>query len=89
MEQKQKQTRKEYMREYKRKQYQQHGEKIKEDNRMYYYKNKNNVSLEKMKEYKCDCFGTVSKLLSCMEYLKQSQPEILDKIMQEYMKELQ
>ena len=81
---KEKQSRKEYMREYKRKQYIANADKIKENNKMYYHKNKNNVSLEKMKEYKGNCFVSVSKIMNNMEILKNDDPPMFKKLINEY-----
>ena len=77
-------NRKEYMREYKKKQYKINSDKIKEDNRMYYYKKQSEVSIEKIKEYKCDNLKTIAKLIICLNKLKDSQPEMLTKVLADY-----
>ena len=47
----QKTSRKEYMRNYKRKEYAEKGEEIRAKNKAYYCKYKNNLSTEQMKKY--------------------------------------
>ena len=72
-----------YIREWKRQDYQKNGDKIKEKNKEYYYKNKANLNLEEMKAYG-EYLPLVSKIISTMNKLKDVKPELLDIIFTKY-----
>lgn len=68
-----------YIREYKRKQYQEKGEQMREKNKAYYYKYKFGLSCEDMKKYDT-LLPLVSKILKNMEELKEKNPTFLKEI---------
>jgi hypothetical protein len=72
-----------YMREYKKKEYQENKEEMKEKNRAYYYKYKFNVTTEDH-----NMFGTylpnVVKIRKEMDYLKEHNPELVKEILKAY-----
>ena len=75
-----------YMREYKRKQYQEKGEEIKNKNKAYYYKYKHNLSSEDMKKY--DIYlPIVARIRKNIDELKAVKPEIVADILNQYLQE--
>ena len=72
-----------YMREYKRKQYKEKGEEIKEKNKAYYYKYKFNMTAEDMKKYDVS-LPLVGKIRKYMDELKIQNPEFVKEIVKHY-----
>lgn len=73
-----------YMREYKRKQYKENTEEIKNKNKAYYYKYKHNLSSEDMKKY--DIYlPIIARIRKNIEELKQLKPELLEEILTPYL----
>jgi hypothetical protein len=73
-----------YMREYKRKQYKENPEVIKEKNRVYYYKYKSNSSSEDMKKYDT-LLPVVVRIRKELDELKSKKPEWLEEILKPYL----
>jgi len=74
---------KKYMREYKRKQYQEKGEEIKNKNKAYYYKYKHNLTSEDMKKY--DIYlPLVARIWKNLDELKAVKPELINDILNPY-----
>jgi hypothetical protein len=73
-----------YMREYKRRQYKEKGDDIKEKNKAYYYKYKYNLSSEEMHKYDT-LLPSVIRLKKELEYLKLKKPDIIFEILQPYL----
>jgi hypothetical protein len=72
-----------YMREYKRKQYQEKGDIIKNKNKAYYYKYRNNISTEEMKKY--DIYlPIVVKIKKNLDELQKVKPELINDILISY-----
>ena len=72
-----------YMREYKRKQYLEKGDIIKEKNKAYYYKYKFNLSCEEMKKYDI-LLPLVSKIKKNLDDLKEKNPEFVKELIKQY-----
>lgn len=72
-----------YMREYKRKQYQENGELIREKNKAYYYKYKFGLNSDDMKKYDT-LLPLVSKTKRHLDDLKNANPLFLAEILKEY-----
>ena len=72
-----------YMREYKRKQYQEKGDIIKQKNKAYYYKYKFGLNSDDMKKYDT-LLPLVSKTKRYLEELKNANPQFLAEILNEY-----
>jgi len=72
-----------YMREYKRKQYQQNGDLIKSKNKAYYYKYKFGLNGDDMKKYDT-LLPLVSKTKKHLDDLKNANPLFLAEILKEY-----
>ena len=74
---------KKYMREYKKKEYQENKEEMKEKGRAYYYKYKFNASTEDHNTYGA-FLPNVVKIRKEMEYLKEHNPELIKEILKAY-----
>lgn len=73
-----------YMREYKRKQYQEKCEEIKSKNKAYYYKYKHNLSNDDMKKY--DIYlPIVARVRKNLDELALANPEILNELLNQYL----
>lgn len=72
-----------YIREWKRKDYEKNGDKIKAKNKAYYYKNKYGLKLEDMKLYDIH-LPLVAKLLDNLNKLKEEKPELINAILSKY-----
>jgi hypothetical protein len=75
-----------YMREYKRKQYQEKGEEIKNKNKAYYYKYKHHLSNEDMKKYDIH-LPLVARIRKNLDELKEVKPEFITDILNQYLQE--
>lgn len=73
-----------YMREYKRKQYQEKGEIIREKNKAYYYKYKFGLNSDDMRKYDT-LLPLVSKTKRYLDDLKNANPLFLADILKEYL----
>jgi len=76
-------TKRTYMREYKRKQYQKNGELMRDKNKAYYYKHKFNLNSDDMKHYDL-LLPLVSKIRKGLDDLKEKNPEFLKEIIEMY-----
>ena len=72
-----------YMREYKRKEYQEKKEEMKEKGRTYYYKHKFNASEEDYTKYEV-FLANVVKIRKELDYLKEHNPSIIKEILEPY-----
>ena len=72
-----------YMREYKQKAYAENPDKIKELNRMYYAKNKYNISDEDCKKYK-ELLPIVVKLNNSLEQISNIDKALLKSLLAKY-----
>lgn len=72
-----------YMREYKRKQYQEKGTEIKEKNKAYYYKYKFNVPAEDLKKYDT-LLPIIVRIRKELDDLKEKKPEFIKEILAPY-----
>ena len=72
-----------YMREYKKKIYAENPDKIKQLNRMYYAKYRNNVSEADCKLYGAN-LGIVVKLNGCLEQIHNTDKELLKTLLAKY-----
>jgi hypothetical protein len=72
-----------YMREYKRKQYQENGGLIRDKNKAYYYKYKFGLNSDDMKKYDT-LLPLVSKTKKYLDDLKNANPQFLADILKEY-----
>lgn len=72
-----------YMREYKRKQYKEKGDEIKEKNKAYYYKYKFNMTSEEMCKYDI-LLPLIGKIKKNMDELKEKNPEFVKEIIKHY-----
>jgi|APGre2960657423_1045063.scaffolds.fasta_scaffold34631_1 NAD+--asparagine ADP-ribosyltransferase len=72
-----------YMREYKRKQYQENGEMIRDKNKAYYYKYKFGLNGDDMKKYDT-LLPLVSKTKKHLDDLKNANPLFLAEILKQY-----
>lgn len=72
-----------YMREYKRKKYAEDAEKILAKNRAYYCKATRNVPEADFKKYDV-MLPIIARVREGMEVLKQSNPEMLEEILNHY-----
>lgn len=73
-----------YMRDYKRKQYQEKGDEIKSKNKAYYYKYKHNLTTEDMKQY--DIYlPIVARIRKNLDELKSVKPEFISQILEPYL----
>lgn len=72
-----------YIREWKRKDYEKNGDKIKAKNKAYYYKNKFGLDLEDMKLYDIH-LPLVAKVMDNLNKLKDEKPELINAILQKY-----
>lgn len=77
---------KKYIREYKKKQYQEQTEKFKEYNRISYYKYKYNLSPEEMTLYG-SLVPDITKALSCLRNIRQQNPSLLHTVLERFAKE--
>jgi hypothetical protein len=73
-----------YHREYKRKQYQENKESIKEKNKAYYYKYKFNASHDDLLKYDT-LLPAVVRLRKELNYLLECKPDIINELVQPYM----
>ena len=72
-----------YIREWKRKDYEKNGDKIKAKNRAYYYKNKFGLNCEDIKKY--DIYlPLVAKVWDNLEKLKNENPELISLCLHRY-----
>lgn len=72
-----------YMRDYKRKQYKEKGDEIKNKNKAYYYKYKHNLSSEDMKLY--DIYlPIVARIRKNLDELKLVKPEFIPLVLEPY-----
>ena len=74
----------EYMREYKKRKYDEDSSKIKELNKLHYYKRKYDGSIEDLHTYNALILPIVFKLKKTLNQMKQENPEILKEILQSY-----
>tara|TARA_R110000787_G_scaffold79439_3_gene173617 strand:- start:1195 stop:1473 length:279 start_codon:yes stop_codon:yes gene_type:complete len=72
-----------YIREWKRKDYERNGDKIKAKNKAYYYKNKFGLDLDDMKLYDIH-LPLVAKVLDNLNKLKEEKPELISAILEKY-----
>ena len=72
-----------YIREWKRKDYEKKGDKIKAKNKAYYYKNKFGLDLDDMKLYDIH-LPLVAKVMDNLNKLKDEKPELINAILQKY-----
>ena len=72
-----------YIREWKRKDYEKNGDKIKAKNKAYYYKNKFGLNCDDMKLYDIH-LSLVAKVLDNLNKLKEEKPELINTILQKY-----
>jgi len=72
-----------YMREYKRNQYKEKGDEIKEKNKAYYYKYKFNVSHEDLHKYDT-LLPNVVRLRNELEEIKRKNPAIIRELLMPY-----
>ena len=72
-----------YIREWKRKDYEKNGDKIKAKNKAYYYKNKFGLNCDDMKLYDIH-LPLVAKVLDNLNKLKEEKPELINTILQKY-----
>jgi len=72
-----------YMREYKRKEYQENKEEMKEKNRSYYYKYKFNATTEDHNTYGA-FLPNVVKIRKELDYLKEHNPDLIKEILKGY-----
>ena len=73
-----------YIREWKRKDYAENGDKIKAKNKAYYYRNKFGLNCDDMKKYDIH-LPLVAKVLYNLNKLKAEKPELIKDILQNYM----
>ena len=73
----------EYIREWKRKDYAENGEKIKAKNKAYYYKNKFGLNSDDMKTYDIH-LPLVAKVMDNLNKLREVKPELIDLVLQKY-----
>tara|TARA_B110000285_G_scaffold10529_1_gene10489 strand:+ start:237 stop:500 length:264 start_codon:yes stop_codon:yes gene_type:complete len=73
-----------YIREWKRRDYERNGDKIKAKNKAYYYKNKYGLDLDDMKLYDIH-LPLVAKLMDNLRKLKEEKPELIKPILQKYL----
>ena len=72
-----------YIREWKRKDYEKNGDKIKAKNRAYYYKNKFGLNSEDIRKY--DIYlPLVAKVWDNLEKLKNENPELISLCLHQY-----
>jgi hypothetical protein len=72
-----------YMREYKRKQYKENGNAIKEKNKAYYYKYKFNASTDDLRKYDV-LLPIVIRIRKELDDLKVKNPNIIKEILEPY-----
>ena len=72
-----------YIREWKRKDYAENGDKIKAKNKAYYYKNKFGLNGDDMKKYNIH-LPLVAKIYDNLNKLKYEKPEFIKDILQKY-----
>ena len=72
-----------YIREWKRKDYAENGDKIKAKNKAYYYKKKCGLSSEDMKIYDIH-LPLVAKVIDNLNKLKDVKPELIELVLQKY-----
>ena len=72
-----------YIREYKRKEYQENKEEMRDKGRAYYYKYKFNASNEDHTKY-ATYLPNVIKIRNELEYLKEHKPEFIKEILHPY-----
>jgi hypothetical protein len=77
-------TMKQYMREYRRKLYNKNPEKLKEKNKLYYYKYKFDISSEEMKRYD-KLLPSVVKVRKELDHIMNENPSILLEILEPYL----
>jgi hypothetical protein len=77
---------KQYMREYKRKQYQENREEIKEKNKAYYYKYKFHVSNDDLKKYDT-LLPIIVRIRKELDELKSKKPELINEILEPYLQD--
>jgi len=73
-----------YIREWKRKDYAENGDKIKAKNKAYYYKNKFGLNSEDMKKYDIH-LPLVAKCFDNLNKLKIEKPELIADILKKYL----
>jgi hypothetical protein len=73
-----------YMREYKRKQYQEKGDEIKSKNKAYYYKYKHNLTGDDMKKYDIH-LPIVARIRKNLDELRTLNPDIINEILTPYL----
>ena len=72
-----------YMREWKRKDYAENGEKVRAKNKAYYYKYKYGLTGEDMRAY--DIYlPVVAKIIDNLNKLKELKPDLIHQILQRY-----
>ncbi len=72
------------MREYRRKMYQANPEKLKQKNKVYYYKYKYDCSSEEMKKYD-NLLPSVLKIRKELDHIMEQNPSIILEILQPYL----
>lgn len=73
-----------YIREWKRNDYKNNGDKIKAKNKAYYYKSKFGLNSEDMKTYDIH-LPLVAKVMDNLNKLKDVKPELVEVILKSYM----
>jgi len=73
-----------YMRDYKRKQYQEKKEEMQQTNKVYYYKYKFKASSDEMHKFK-DILPNVLKLRKELDGILQVRPELINEILEPYL----
>ena len=79
-------SRRDYMRDYKRKHYKANGDEIRANNKAYYYKNKYNLSSADLKQYGI-LLPLVSKLKQNLHELDAANPELLQEVITHFFEE--
>ena len=72
-----------YMREWKRNDYKNNGDKIKAKNKAYYYKNKFGLNSDDMKTYDIH-LPLVAKVMDNLNKLREVKPELIELVLQKY-----
>lgn len=72
-----------YMREYKRRQYLNKGDEIKNKNKAYYYKYKHNLTSEDMKKYDIH-LPIVARIWKNLDELQSQNPDIIIEVLKPY-----
>ena len=72
-----------YIKEWKKKNYEKNGDKVRAKNKAYYYKYKFNLDSEDMKKYDIH-LPLVAKIWDNLEKLKAEKPELINECLKKY-----